>query len=498
MRCAALLLLGVLACASTPSGPVFHDETYLRFGVDPREEEVAVIESQKARAYRLGLRVHGQHFTALGFMDKSGRSSAVRILTVRGTAIALDSRPEGQMQPAVTYALLAPPIADTYDADHDGFDEVFVEQRSPGKTCLQVYRVRDVGFVDRVVVDSRIFGQDVCARAAIDLDVDGIVELVTEVELLGFPRGGASAEARRMFLPLWANQHQFVARAGSAAQRAWLTQERTRREAELQQARGRLDVANCYALGIELAALAYLDGGDRDAQIAAFDRALRGLVLQPAQAAANLTARGRIYSDWNRPDDEPAAAPTPTPARETRAAKVQSEQAPTAQLKAAARPREVRRATHVPADYDGPPLAEGDLVITPQSGAPTAGPRRAAGSPTNTAAAAPPSLDAAEVVAYRNTARELGNAAVAARMRAAEARRAGVVERREAQAARLRAAEATDPATAAELRKAVEGHVAAAERHAAEAAEHSAEAARQRAALDAHRATAPPVLAKPQ
>src|SRR4051812_17309771 len=100
MRGAAILLLGLVACASTPKGPVFHDDQYLRFGVDPDQEANAVIESQKERDYRLAQRLIGQHFTALGFMDKGGRSTAVRILTLRGIAVALDSRPQSALQPA--------------------------------------------------------------------------------------------------------------------------------------------------------------------------------------------------------------------------------------------------------------------------------------------------------------------------------------------------------------------------------------------------------------
>jgi hypothetical protein len=494
MRRLMSLLLGLCACASSSPAPVFHDEKYLRFGVDQNEEADAVIESQKARDYALGFRLNGQYFTALGFVDAHGRSSAVRILTARGTAVALDSRPEGQIQPAATYALLAPPIADTFDADHDGFDEVFVEERTPGKTCLQVYRVRDVGYVDRVVVEARVFGQDVCPTAAVDLNGDGTVELLTELELQGFPRASGGAPARRVLLPLWADQHRFVARAGTAAQRAWLAQARTRREAELEQARGRLDVPSCYGLAIELAALVYLDGGDREAQLGAFDRALAGLVLQPAQAAVNVRARARIYNDWNKLESEPPAAA----AHATLAAKGPPEQPAGPQLKAATPPHELRPAPRIgavaaPADYDGPPLADGDLVITPQNA--PAKPKAAPSAPSAPAAPLSAQLATPEVTAYRTKARELGNAAFAARTRAAEARRASAAERQEAQAARQRLAQAPDAASAAELRQIVADHTAAAQRYAAEAAEQAAEAARQRAALDAHKATAPAVLA---
>ncbi len=192
MRLAAILLLGVLGCSSAPPGPYFNDDKYLRFGVDTNEEANAVIESQKQRNLQLAQRLLGKHFTALGFMDKSGRSRAVRILTVRGVGVALDSRPETATEPPKSYAVIAPPIKDTHDADHDGFEEVFVEERTSKDSCLRVYRVRDVGFVDPVIVETQIFGREICPRSAVDLDGDGVVELWSEVELGGFPIVGAA------------------------------------------------------------------------------------------------------------------------------------------------------------------------------------------------------------------------------------------------------------------------------------------------------------------
>lgn len=513
MRLAAILLLGVLgsasACASAPAGPFFNDDKYLRFGVDPSEEANAVIESQKERNYQLAHRLLGQHFTALGFMDKGGRSRAVRILTTRGVQVALDSRAEGSLEQPTSYALLAPPIKDTHDADHDGFEEVFVEERKPKESCVRVYRVRDVGFVDPVIVDTQLLGQEVCPRSVVDLDGDGVVELWSEVELGGFPIVGAAVP--RLPLPLWADQHRFVARANTRPQRAWLARERAQREAALARARKELDVATCYVLAVELAGLAYLEQGDPAARLAAFDAALNGLVLTPAQAAVNLKARDRIFREWSEPKRtqpprvvayQPAAKEAARPAqRESRASKTSpvSESELQRALRAGASPR---ARSSAPANLDEPVLAEGEFVITPESAAEYQAVRRGPRPRTSTVATAPapvaasapaparaasgasmPPPSAAELAAARAATRELGNSVVAERELAAAARKSAADARRAATEARTAAGQAKDPAVAAELRAKVAEHVAAAQRYVEEAAEHAATAARQREEL---------------
>ncbi|HKU44305.1 MAG TPA: hypothetical protein VJR89_39370, partial [Polyangiales bacterium] len=332
MRRGALLLLALVGCASTPRSPFFGDERYLRFGVDPYAEAEAVIEGQKGRGYPLAQRVGGENFIALGFMDKGGRSSAVRILTVRGIAVALDDREATPFEPGIRYALLAGPVSGTQDADRDGFEEVFVEQRSQGEVCLRVYRVRDVGTVDPVLTDTQVLSETVCPRAAVDLDGDRVVELLTEVPLNGFDL----RPAPRLLVPLWADQHRFVARAQTAAQRSWVTQQKKRREVELQEARARLDYKAAFARAVELSAFAYLEGADPKGQVAVFDRALGGMVLEPQEAAANLRARKRIFDAWNTFQAPDAVRP---------AAGVHASVAPPA-----------------PA-----PEPEGDLLITPDS-----------------------------------------------------------------------------------------------------------------------------------
>jgi hypothetical protein len=154
LRRFALLLapLLLLACASQPPGPYYGDEQYLVFGVRPDAEAAALAEQIVASGYPLTVRLSGQSFTALGFVDEQGLPAKVRVVTVRGAALVLDPEASDLLHGGVRYRLLEAPLQDTQDADGDGFEEVFVEQQpeSGEPPCIMIYRVRDSGFVDRV------------------------------------------------------------------------------------------------------------------------------------------------------------------------------------------------------------------------------------------------------------------------------------------------------------------------------------------------------------
>jgi hypothetical protein len=304
-RLLALLCFAAVGCASQPPSPFFGDERFLRFGVDPDQEANALIEDQRAHGYAVALKVLGQHFTALGFMEPNGRSTAVRIVTARGIAVALDPTPATALEAPTTYALLAPPIEGTNDPDHDGFDEVFVERRTAAKSCIDVYRIRDVGFVDPVTLDRHHFAQEFCPYAALDLDDDGTVELLADVPLRGF-----EPLAPRVRVALWPQGHRFEANGRSDAAKQFMKSERLDRDRQLTAARTRRDVNEALRLGIELAALVQLWGGRPDQQVAEIDMATHGLVLQPGQAATLIAARHRIFHDWNVP--APATSPSGT------------------------------------------------------------------------------------------------------------------------------------------------------------------------------------------
>jgi hypothetical protein len=211
----------------------------------------------------------------------------------------------------VRYALLAQPIAGTQDADGDGFEEVFVEQRSAAGNCVLVYRVRDVGFIDPVPVSAKFFGQEHCPNGVVDVDGDGRAELVIDLVLEGF-----EGEAPRVRAVLWPVDHRFDAQGYPAELGRYIGGERALRAAELADARSRNDFKVVYRTSIELAALTYLLGAPVADQVASFDSAVAGLLLSQAQESARQNARQRISTVWNAasPEQLAPAETRPTPA----------------------------------------------------------------------------------------------------------------------------------------------------------------------------------------
>lgn len=304
-----------LGCASQPRSPFFGDEKYLRFGVDPRSEADELIKAYAQQSEPVALRLVGQHFTALGFMERSGRATRVRVVTVRGIVLALDPQPETPLQAAVSYALLAPPLPDTYDADGDGFEEIFIEKRSRGSTCVLVYRARDVGFVDRVPTELRAFNRDYCVSAVDDLDHDGRVELSVKVELLDFELPYPPT----IRLLLWPDQHRYVPGGVGDQLARYVAAQQAAREIELEQSRTSQDHATALRLAVELAALTQVLGLPTRDQLARFDDALREVPLTADEQAWTQAAREQIEQRWKElpalvvPDDSPAAPARPDP-----------------------------------------------------------------------------------------------------------------------------------------------------------------------------------------
>jgi hypothetical protein len=297
-------------CATTPTRtPFFNDAQYLRFGVDPRTEADTLVRNYADQAERLALRVIGRDFTALGFMDRSGRATRARIVTLRGIALALDPEPEIPLRAPSRYALLAPPLPDTQDPDRDGFEEVFIEQRSPARTCLLVFRVRDVGYVDRVETRLHAFNQDHCATGAADFDQDGRIELYVDVQLLDFEL----PHPPTLRLLLWADQHRFSP-AGVGDQLArFVASQQAAREIDLDQARASKDSVNARRLAVELAALTQVLGLPEQDQLAQFDRALGHIPMNAAEKAWSQAARAHIAQTWKTQPALVAPEPAPTP-----------------------------------------------------------------------------------------------------------------------------------------------------------------------------------------
>jgi len=292
-------LIACAACATRPPSPFFGDEQYLRFGVDPRDEANTLIKLYAEQSERLALRIVGHDFTAISFMDRAGRPTRTRVVTARGIALALDPGQGFPLESSSRYALIAGPVPDTQDADHDGFEEVFVEERSRRETCLGVYRVRDVGFVDAVPVRFSVFGAERCPNAVMDIDHDGRAELLADVPLLDFEL----AAPPTLRVALWADRHRYVLRDESGRQAAYVAQQEAEHERALEQARASLDTQATLRLAVELAALAQLVDRPTADQLSRFDDALAGLRLAPRDKAQAAQARAQIAAAWTPSPD---------------------------------------------------------------------------------------------------------------------------------------------------------------------------------------------------
>lgn len=306
-----MILALVGGCATQPRSPFFGDERYLRFGVDPRAEADTLVQAYREQSEALALRIVGHDFTALGFMDRSGLATRARVVTLRGIALALDPQPGTPLQAAVRYALLAPPLPDTQDADRDGFEEVFIERRSPNRTCVLVYRVRDVGYVDALDTDLRAFDKQRCVSGMDDIDHDGRVELTVDVVLTDFELPAPPS----VRLVLWPDRHRFSP-SGSGDQLAqYVAAQQAAREIELEAARTAKDSSNALRLAVELAALTQVLGLSTQDQLARFDEALRDIPLSKAEQSWTQAARDQIRAWREAPElvNPPMADPSHSP-----------------------------------------------------------------------------------------------------------------------------------------------------------------------------------------
>lgn len=197
------LIVGGGCAGGSGQGPFFDDDKFLVLGVDPDREANALVTQFEAAGHRLQRRLTGRHFTALGFVDGLGAPIAVRVVTRRGIALALGP---GDRR----HGLLAAPRPGTHDADGDGFEEVFVEGDTHDGGCLEVYRVRDSGFVDPVPVER---GQARCPSQVADVDGDGAVELLV---VFSSAELGLSQLTSPVRVPLWPRAHRYVVDMDSA------------------------------------------------------------------------------------------------------------------------------------------------------------------------------------------------------------------------------------------------------------------------------------------
>lgn len=286
---AGLVVVAIAGCGGSSQGPYFDDARFLRFGVDPFQEADDLARQFEDAGGRVALKVRGQYFSAFGVVDARGRPSAVRVVTLRGVVLARDSQEAGPLQDALVYRLLPSPIADTQDMDGDGFEEVLVErwEGALGHGCIELHRVRDVGFVDPVPLPERALGEPACVEAARDVDGDGKAELLLMVRMLTLGRAGARAP--ELPLVLWPVDHRFEVRPPAGALAAELL---ATRSGGIELARMRGDSDSVYRLAFELALLAAVTGADAATRRAKFDQ-----LLGDALAGSESVARARAFLD---------------------------------------------------------------------------------------------------------------------------------------------------------------------------------------------------------
>ena len=281
-RFAVVPFLGVLwACSAPVRGPFYGDEKLLRIGVDPLAEAAEVQSSFERAGHRVAHRLPGKHFIALSFRGPDGRPSAVRVVTARGIALALDAESANALTPGTEYGLLPRPLDTGHDADGDGFDELFVVQVRAGRSCVLPYRVRDVGFVDALELDLAWLSSDPCIERVADRDGDGRIELLAPWTITDLPL----SIQPEVTVALFPEHHDYtpVARPDYYGEAISIL------ELELAEAQRAEDAERVYSIGVKLAALLALSGFGSEDQLAWLRAAIAGIpggLRDPAVEAA--------------------------------------------------------------------------------------------------------------------------------------------------------------------------------------------------------------------
>lgn len=173
----------MIGCAKPE--PVQDPLDYLRIGVDPGEEAIAVIEDLRRHGYTIGRRIEEAGYVA--FDAVNGSESTVRVVTRRGPSLSLqvpDVRwPERQ------WVKLAPEPRP--DFDRDGRHDVVVAIREPDRTCLAWVQVNLDGFVAEVFRSNREWGDSPCVievdpnwpRLLLEVSVPGATSLDARVQV---------------------------------------------------------------------------------------------------------------------------------------------------------------------------------------------------------------------------------------------------------------------------------------------------------------------------
>lgn len=284
-----LLALTLVGCAGAPEPVRFED--WLQVGVDAEAEAEAVERQLTSGGFTRTTRLESPRFVALAFTREDGRRAA-RVVTSRGVVASLDSHePDGVRERHGAVRLLELEGLTDHDLDGDGSPEVVVARDEEGRVCHAVLRIDEEGRALAVPDDAAELTPGGCVTGFADVDGDGAFEALAR---LSWPELALDA-VPRVDAVLVAHEGGYRARGVPAVHQ---TRERESREQALQVAHTRLNVPEALRLGVELAALAHLDGAAIGAQVARFDRAMQGLVLTRGQLVVVRRARRWIAAGW--------------------------------------------------------------------------------------------------------------------------------------------------------------------------------------------------------
>ena len=286
-------ILGLASGCGSPRPGLPDYSEWMQAGVDPRAEADALTALLMRAGYDVRTRLEGESWVALD--ARRGEQRAIRVVTSRGAALVLDSHEADRVRVRHGLVELVPPPRGptSHDLDGDGLDEVVVGARHEGRVCLLPFRVDATGVIAPVPPDlGDLAGAELCVESFRDVDDNGRLEGIAVLRLVDLARD----EVPLVEVPLELDErHRF--RVGPPPVR-WIDEQRRARDAELESALRDVDPERVYRVAVELAALARVTGGDREAQLGAFDRAISRVVLTEPLARDVRTARSWIAEGW--------------------------------------------------------------------------------------------------------------------------------------------------------------------------------------------------------
>ncbi len=277
--------------ACTPRASLLPDYSeLLAAGVDPAVEADVVIATLSRAGYALDERADGAGFVALGFVRAEAGHRAIRVVTSRGVAFALDS---GPLDPGGVPGDVHVEVSRSgTDVDGEGRADVVVSRREPGRSCLLVLSLTDDGGLDALRVDAAGLEPDACLEAFEDVDGREGAEAIVRVRAPALMR----ARMPTADVPLERDE------AGVYGLRpppvAHLARVRARLAEDLETARRQLDEEAAYTLAVEAALVARAAGESLALQLAAFDAAIAPVVWSEVMAEAVRAARGYVARGW--------------------------------------------------------------------------------------------------------------------------------------------------------------------------------------------------------